>query len=380
MARILQIVTRLAVRGVPRHVLDLSAGLIARGHAVEVIAGRSEPGEGSLFEEARSRNIPVESVESLQRAVAPGADLAAFAALFRKIRQSRCQIVHTHISKAGVLGRLAARLAGAPAVVHTFHGLVEEVGGHSIRSRLFLAGERLAARASDRLIAVSQDTADRLQAMGIGVPSQYAVIRNGIDLERFDPAAVRERAPVAGSPLIGTIASLTPEKGVDLLLEAVPGLAARYPGLRLCLVGDGPLRPALQEQAQRLGVADRVEFAGNVAEVRPYLAAFDLFVLSSRREGMGRVLLEAMAMSCPVVATRAGGIPELVRHGQNGYLVPPEDPAALKAAICELLQDPPQREALGQAGREAVRDFGLEGMIDRVEELYLELLARKGIR
>jgi len=304
--------------------------------------------------------------------------LAAFAALYHKIKQGRFQIVHTHISKAGILGRLAARCAGAPVVLHTFHGQVEELSDGSPRSRIFLACERLAARGADALIAVSQETAAGLQALGIGTPGQYVVIPNGIDLERFCPEAVRQQVSVAGAPLIGTIASLTPEKGIDLLLQAFAGLAGRHPGLRLCLVGDGPLRPALQEQARDLGLAGRVEFAGNVPDVRPYLAAFDLFVLPSRREGMGRVLLEAMALGRPVVAARAGGIPELVRHGHSGWLVPPEDPAALAAAIDALLREAPRREALARAGRETARQFGLEAMIAQVEQLYGALLAGKG--
>lgn len=377
MARVLQLVTRLAMRGVPRHVLDLAEGLAARGHAVEVVAGRSEPGEGSLWEEAGSRNIPVIWAPSLQRAVSPAADLAAFAALWQQIRQGHYEIVHTHISKAGLLGRLAARLAGTPAVLHTYHGQVGELSDGSIRSRIFLSGERLAARLSDGLIGVSQETVAGLLALGIGRPGQYTVIPNGIDLERFCPEAVDTRAPVKGDPLIGTIASLTPEKGVDLLIEAVPGLVSRHPGLRLCLVGDGPLRQALQAQARDLGVADRVEFAGNAADVRPYLAAFALFVLPSRREGMGRVLMEAMALGRPVLATRVGGIPELVRHGHSGWLVPPADPAALAEGIDALLRDAPRRQALARAGREAARHFGLEAMVARVEQLYGALLARK---
>ncbi|MBI2505132.1 MAG: glycosyltransferase family 4 protein [Candidatus Latescibacteria bacterium] len=376
MARILQILTRLAVRGVPRHVLDLSAGLLARGHQVEIVAGRSETGEGSLWEEARRRQIPTTYIPALQRALSPTADAAAFAGLYRKIARSHCDIVHTHISKAGVLGRLAACLAGVPAVVHTYHGLVEEVEGHSLRSRLLRAAEGLAARRTDALIAVSAETAAGLQALGLGIPSQYRVIRNGIDLKYFDPDLAGPSPPVSGSPLLGAIASLTPEKGLDLLLQAITGLGARYPQLRLCLVGDGPLRAELGAQAQALGLESRVHFAGNAEDVRPYLRAFDLLVMPSRREGMPQVLMEAMALGRPVVAARVGGIPELVRHGHSGWLVPPENPAALEQAIETLLADPSLRTTLGREGcTRAQREFGLELMVTQVEGLYLELLA-----
>ncbi len=376
MARILQVLTRLAVRGVPRHVLDLSAGLLARGHQVEIIAGRSEPGEGSLWEEAERRQLPAIYLPALQRAVSPSADTAAFVGLYQKIRRTRPDLVHTHISKAGVLGRLAARLAGVPVVVHTYHGQVEELEGASLKSRLLRGGEKLAARRTDALIAVSGETAAGLEALGLGASHQYRVIRNGIDLEYFTPDLDAAPAVVPGSPLLGAIASLTPEKGLDLLLGALGSLAPRYPQLGLCVVGDGPLRGELEAQARGLGLEARVHFAGNVADVRPYLQAFDLLVVPSRREGQGRVLMEAMAMGRPVVAARVGGIPELVHHGHNGWLVPPEDPAALGQAIAALLDDAGLRTALAQEGRRgAEREFGLEQMVTQVEQLYLELSA-----
>lgn len=377
MARILQILTRLAVRGVPRHVLDLSAGLLAKGHQVEIIAGRSEPGEGSLWEDAKRLQIPATYLPALQRAVSPRTDAVAFAGLYRAIRRARPDIVHTHISKAGVLGRLAAHLAGVPVVVHTYHGQVEELEGPSLRSRLLRAGEQLACRRTHALIAVSAQTAAGLQALGLGTPSQYRVIRNGIDLKYFSPDLDEPPAVLPGSPLLGVIASLTPEKGLDLIIGALGNLAPRYPQLRLCLVGDGPLRRELEAQAHALGLETRIHFAGNVEDVRPYLRALDLLVVPSRREGQGRVLMEAMALGRPVMATRVGGIPELVCHGHNGWLVPPEDPAALAQAIAALLDDPPLRTALAREGRRCAEgEFGLEQMVAQVEELYLELLAR----
>lgn len=378
MARVLQILTRLAVRGVPRHVLDLSAALLARGHQVEVVAGQSEPGEGNLWEEAARRGIPATFVPALRRAVAPAADAAAFAGLYRHIRRTRPDIVHTHIAKAGVLGRLAARLAGVPALVHTYHGQIGELEGTSLRSRLLRAGEALAARRSDALIAVSAYTAAGLQQLGVGRRDQYHVIRNGIDLERFaEPAGERPNG-LEGSPLLGAVASLTAEKGLDLLLQALPPLSAAHPHLRLFLLGDGPLRPALETQARALGLESRVRFCGNLPDIRPYLQAFDLLVLPSRREGLGLVLMEAMAAGIPVVAARVGGIPELVGHGQQGWLVPPEDPVALSEAIAHLLADPQLRGALAQGGRErASREFGLGTMVDQVEGLYHRLLTRQ---
>ena len=385
MARIrdLQIVTRLAVRGVPRHVLAIAAGLDSERFAVEVLAGRSESGEGELWEEARMRGITTWRVPALQRPVNPLADTRALVAIYRQIRRGGYDIVHTHISKGGILGRLAARCAGVPVVVHTYHGRVEEVHGGSLKSRFFRSCERRAAAWSDVLIAVSEETARLCLRGGIGVTDQYRVIHNGIDLRYFiDYRSVDQTRPnVEGGPIIGTIGSLKGEKGLDVLLRALPGLVRRYPRIQLCAIGDGPLRAPLLEKAQQLGIGDRVHFPGIVADVRPWLALFDLFVTPSIREGLPTVLLEAMAMGCPVVASRVGGVPEIICDGENGLLVPAGEPAPLEEAIGQLAGNGELRSRMGEAGRRrVVGEFGQERMLERLEEEYEQLLAARRVR
>lgn len=378
--RILQVVTRLAVRGVPKHVLDLAANLNPERYEVEVLAGRSEPGEGELWAEARERGIKTWYVPALQRKVDPIADLKAYADIRRRLREGSYHIVHTHISKAGILGRLAARRAGVPVVVHTYHGQVEEVSGRSLKSYLFRACERCAARWTDRIVAVSEETVKECLRRGIGKPAQYRVIHNGIDLAPFlercsAPAA---RVSAGAGPCLGTIGSLTREKGLEVLLQAFTLLRQRHPQLQLQIVGDGKLRGELQAMARQLGIAESVHFQGIAADVRPWLASFDLFVLPSLQEGLPTVLLEAMAAGRPVVASRVGGIPEVVIDGRTGLLVPAGDPQALAAALDRLLRDPEMRQAMGQAGRErAVQAFGLERMLRQLEKEYEELLSAR---
>ena len=378
--RVLQIVTRLVRRGVPRHVLDIAAGLNPARYTVEVLAGRSEPGEAGLWEEADERGISTGYVAALQREIRPAADAVAFAAIYQRIRQGHYDVVHTHISKAGILGRLAAKCAGVPVILHTYHGRAEETGDGSFRSRVLLGCERLAASVTDAFVAVSEETARLWLESGVGTAPQYKVIYNGIAPTWFHNGEIGGGPPaeLKGKTLLGTVGSLTPEKGLDALLEAMPQLARQYPELRLCILGDGPLGPFLRKQAQDLGLQDRICFVGNVADLRPWLTAFDLFLLPSRSEGLPYALLEAMAMGRPVVASRVGGIPEVVLDGRTGALVPPGDPRALAAAIGELLQDVPKRQAWGQAGRAHVqREFTPEKMICRLEQLYEELLATK---
>ncbi|MCZ6632627.1 MAG: glycosyltransferase family 4 protein [bacterium] len=375
--RILQIVTRLAVRGVPRHVLDIAAGLDPERYEVEVIAGRSEPNEGSLWEEAEARGIVTHRIESLQRSVHPGDDVKTWIALYRKIKHGRYDIVHTHIAKAGFLGRLAARWAGIPIILHTYHGEIEELRGHSIQSRIFTTCEALASRVSNALVSVSQNTAQTLITKGIGSPNKYTVIPNGIDLKNYQLDQI-PKIDIKGTPRLGVIASLTVEKGIDILLQSLPPLLENHPDLRLYILGDGPLRESLNHQTQQLNIQNHVHFSGNVEDVRPWIAAFDLVVLPSRHEAMGRSLLEAMAMGRPVIASRTGGIPELVRHNETGILVPPEDPKALAQAIDDLFQNDQKRLTLAQSGKADVEHrFSLETMIDRLDRLYQDLYSKQ---
>lgn len=385
MARIpvLQIVTRLVGRGVPRHVLDIAAGLAPERYAVEILAGRGEPWESSLWEEARERGVPTHYAAGLRRRINPVADVVALVAIYRRIRRGRYRIVHTHISKAGVLGRVAARCARVPVVVHTYHGRVEEIHGGSLGSRVLRWCEGMAAGLTDGLVAVSGDTARLALSSGIGTPRQFAVIHNGIDIASFQGVEAGETLPdaIRGKLLIGAVGSLTREKGFDVLLDSFSRLAGNRPDVHLCLLGDGPLRQSLEAQAGALGVADRVCLPGHVTDVRPWLSAFELMVVPSRSEGLPMVVLEAMASGRAVVATRVGGIPEVVQDGCTGLLVPPENAAALAAAMGDSLGDAARRRGWGQAGLEYVRqEFSLAGMIDKLDRLYQRLLAAREVR
>ena len=359
--------------------LDLASHLDPARFEVEILAGRGESGEGSLWEEAAERGVMTHRVDALQRAVHPIKDALALGALYRRIKHGQYDVVHTHISKAGVLGRLAAKWTGGPAIVHTYHGKVEELERRrSLVSRAYVASERRAAGMAHALIAVGKAVEEHLLKMGVGTPEQFRVIPNGIDLEWFESEGEWSRPEgLRGHPLIGCVCSLTREKGVDVLLQAIGRLVGRYPELQVCVVGDGPLRADLEHEARELGIGERVMFVGITADVRPWLAASDLFVLPSRSEGTPRALLEAMAMGTAVVATRTGGTPEIVEDGVSGMLVEAEDASGLGRGIGGMLDDAARRQALGEGGQQRVRlSFGLAGMVDGVAALYEECLER----
>lgn len=373
--RVLHIVTRLAVRGVPRHVLDAACGLDSGRYEVEIIAGRSEPGEGDLAAEARERGLVVHTVPSLQRAVHPLADLRAYRTITGIVAAGAYDIVHTHISKAGILGRLAARRAGAPVVLHTYHGLTDEVGGASLKAEVFRRVERRAAGWSDALVAVSRFVARQWQDMAVGSEDQYRVVSNGIDVDHY---AAGEALALAGSPRLVAVGSLTREKGLEVALRALAHLGGEFPDLHFYVVGDGPLRGELEALAGDLGLTARVAFVGIQQDVRPYFAGCDLALMPSLREGMGLAAVEAMAAGRAVVASRTGGLPEVVAEGETGLLVPPSDAQALAAAVAALLRDPQRRQALGRAGQARARGaFSRQRSLAMLATVYEELLARK---
>ena len=290
--RVLHIVTRLAVRGVPRHVLDAACGLDSGRYEVEIIAGRSEPGEGDLAAEARERGLVVHTVPSLQRAVHPLADLRAYRTIAGIVAAGAYDIVHTHISKAGILGRLAARRAGAPVVLHTYHGLTDEVGGASLKAD-GLPPRRAPRRGVERRAGGGESLCRAAVAgYGGGQRGQYRVVSNGIDVDHY---AAGKALALAGSPRLVAVGSLTREKGLEVALRALAHLGGEFPDLRFYVVGDGPLRGELEALAGDLGLTARVAFVGIQQDVRPYFAGCDLALMPSLREGMGLAAVEAMA-------------------------------------------------------------------------------------
>ena len=375
--RVLQIVTRLVVRGVPRHVLDLATHLDKDRFEVEVLAGRGESSEGSLWEEAHERGVVTHRVEALQREVNPITDLAAYRAILKKIEAGNFDVVHTHISKAGFLGRLAAKRAEVPLIVHTYHGEVGELRGPGVKCEVLRRCERRAAKISDVLIAISEDVRRNMLAMGFGDQTQHRVIPNGIDMDRFDPHLHFPRPKqLIGRPILGYIGSLTSEKGVDVLLRAMPAVVEHFPDVQLCVVGDGPLGLELREEAVRLGLAERVCFAGATLDVRPWLAAFEMLILPSRSEGMGRVLIEAMAMATAVVAARVGGVAEVVIDGETGLLVQSANSEELARVTIETLAAPVRRRELAASGRRAVAErYSLPTTACEIAACYGELPA-----
>lgn len=382
--RILHVITRLVMGGAQQNTLLTVEHLDRARFSVALASGPGGGPEGTLEPQARSLDISYFEIPSLVRDPQPVKDLAAFIALLRLMRRGHYHVVHTHTTKAGVLGRLAARAAGVPIIVHTPHGHAFKgyLGGTG--SRMLVLLERVLAKITDHIICLTDaERHDHLRA-GVGKPEQYAVVHSGIDLDRIIAARSntrrgrREHGLPENVPLIGCIARLVPVKGIGTLLKALPEIAKRVPHAFVVLVGDGPQREELRAESFRLGIQNRVAFLGLRNDVPDLLPLFDLVVLPSLNEGMGKVAVEAMAAGRPVVASRIVGIKDVVQDGLTGLLVPPEDPQALAQAISALLRNPTLAATMGKAGMDAAGRYGIPAMVKQIAALY-EVLWTKSL-
>jgi glycosyltransferase involved in cell wall biosynthesis len=319
---------------------------------------------------------------SLIRNLNPLRDLRAYAALRDYFRQQAFDIIHTHSSKAGVIGRLAAHRAGCPLVVHTVHGQAFHAYEKGWRNRLYILAEKLAARRSHHIFAVAQAMIEQCVAAGVAPRAKYSVVYSGMELETFlrsrpEPALRSQLGIPEGVPVVGKIARLFELKGHDYLLSAAPAIVAEFPEVRFLLVGDGVLRPQLEADVRRLGLQKNFVFAGLVTpgEIPRYTALMDMLVHLSLREGLPRTVVQALATGIPAIGFALDGTPEVIEHEKSGFVCPPKDTDAVRDAILTLLRDPARAIQMGQAGQAFVREhFGWRTMVDQIEARYLELL------
>jgi len=364
MISVMHVITRLTLGGSSENTVSTIEALSRRGYDSTLVLGPES--EAATVEDARRRGCRIVEVAPLGREVHPARDVAAVMALTTLFRRARPTIVHTHTSKAGFVGRLAARLARVPVVIHQPHGHIFYGYWGRGRVALFVALERLAARWTDTLVALTPREVEEHVDRGIGRAAQWAVVPSGVPTARLRAAAPTRAAARArlGLPadafVIAGVGRLVPIKGFDLLVDALPAIAARVPSARALLIGDGEERAALEARAAALGVGERLSITGAVTDVEGVLAAADVLAAPSRNEGMGRVLVEAMAIGLPVVGTTVGGIPDVIIDGECGRLVAPDDAAALAAALAELGSDAALRAKLGAAAAPRAEAFSTD--------------------
>jgi glycosyltransferase involved in cell wall biosynthesis len=389
--RVVHVITRLILGGAQENTLYTAIGQHRNPvFDVTLVVGSDDGTEGSLREQAQSAGLRVVEIPSLVRPIRPLTDAIALWRLYRLFRQEQFEIVHTHSSKAGILGRIAARAARVPIVVHTLHSLVFHEYQSAVKNSAYIALKRLCAPLTDVLISVNDKTTAGALARHIGRPQQYLTIHTGMQLDAFlkvsdslDVEDAKRRWGIpARAPVVGKIARLFPLKGHTQFFDAVEEIAKRRPDAHFLLVGDGPLRADLESRAHELGILNRTHFIGRVLpdQVPACIQAMDVVVHTSLREGIARVLPQAGAVGKPVVTFALDGAPEVIQDGVTGYLVPPLETTALAARVVELLENPALRDRMGQAGRRvSLEHFQIDHMIDRINAVYFDLLARHAI-
>ena len=382
--RVAHIITRLCKGGAQENTFHTVRLANRNRFEVDLISGPTRGDEGSVEDAVRAAGIDIIRVPTLVRNVAPVRDVLALYYLERLFERNRYDIVHTHTSKAGFLGRLAAERAGVPIVVHTPHGNIFHGYFPKPVTRLFVWMERHAARRTDRLIELTAGGVVEYLAEDIGRREQFRVIFSGVDFGPYEGARARRevtRRALGVGPenvLVGGAGRLEPVKGFAYFVAAAQTIAAAVPEACFILAGAGSLRAELEAQAA--GLADRFRFLGLRDDVPGLMAAMDIFVMPSVNEGMGRVLLEAGAAATPAVATAVGGIPDIVVDGSTGVLVPPRDPQALAEAVIALARDADRRRGMGEMARAmVVPAYGLDRMVQQIETLYEELIREKGL-
>jgi len=390
--KVIHVITRFDKGGASENTFLTVRGLDKDKYEVILIRGLSEESrmgaeEAAAVErnlrEAEKSGVRVIAIPELVRNIHPLKDLKTLFALIGLFKIEKPHIVHTHTSKAGILGRWAAFLAKVEIIVHTPHGHVFWGYFNKWKTACFIILERLSAAITDKIITLTdQEKKDHLR-FKIAPDKKFAVIHSGVDLTAFsepriNAAAMRKKLGIPPEAIVvGTAGRLTPIKGQRYLLEAAASISPRAGNLFFIFLGDGELADELDKTSSLLGIKN-VMFLGWRQDVSEIMSTFDIFVLPSLNEGMGKVLVEAMALGKPVVASDVGGIPDLVTNHHNGLLVPPANVEGLVESINLLLNDQAKRKEMGEKGKDVAADYSAEAMIRKIERLYDEILSSVG--
>ena len=378
---LLHIITNLELGGAQKNALYTITNLDAARYNKHFICA---PG-GLLCKEASEiLDTDFQFLSILKRKINPLKDLRALFFLTRYMRNKKIDIVHTHSSKAGILGRWAARLAGVPVIVHTIHGWSFNKYLNSPTKRLYIFLERITAWVTDKLIAVSKSDIRKGLDKGIGDKQRYTLIRCGIT-----PAKSRDKMEISrkkmefgldnSSPLIGMVACFKPQKNPLDFIKAASIVLKKSPEARFVSVGDGLMRERMERLIQKRALERKVMLLGWRKDVEEIMPIFDLVVLTSLWEGLPITLLEAMACGKPIVAYKIDGVEEIVKDGINGFLVRPKDIGELSEKISLLLNDKSLSKSMGEKGREILTDssFDVSQMITGINKIYADITNRR---
>lgn len=383
--RVAHIITRLIVGGAQENTI-LNCQDLIRDHGDEVLllTGPGLGPEGTLEDDARARGVPLAIVPSMRRAIHPMRDVVSYRAIVRALKDFRPDVVHTHSGKAGFLGRLAAARLRVPAIVHTVHGAPFHAYQGIAAREFFRRCETFAAARCHTIISVANAMTDQLVAAGVAPREKFTTVYSGMEIEAFLEAVIhrsrvrRELGYADDDIVVAKVARLFHLKGHADLVAAAATACAREPGLKFLLVGDGILRPKIEAQIAAAGIGERFQFTGLVppAHIPALLAAADIVVHTSFREGLARVLPQALLVGRPAISYDIDGAREVIHDGETGFLVAPGEVATLADRIRTLAAEPERRARMGAAGREVCRlRFDHREMTRRIRAVYEQVLA-----
>lgn len=379
--RVLHLITRIAIGGAQDNTLLTVENHNRNLYTVHLAANPND----SWLNRAQATADIFHPLPNLIRPINPIKDFQALLNIINLLRREQFDVVHTHSSKAGILGRIAARIAGVPVVVHTIHGFPFHDFMSPLKRHFYITLERSLRTFADFYITVCE--LNRTQAIELNLvhPENSQTVYSGISFAKLDrpsdPKTTRQQLNIPdGWQTIVMVGRLDQQKAPHYLIDAFSKVQQQCPKTLLLLVGDGELQPLLEHQVQQLRLTDQVRFLGSREDVPEILKASDIFALSSLWEGLGRAMTEAMLVGLPVVVPEIYGIPEIVHHNQTGLLYPAKDVQQLASHLVFLLQHPQHRKRLGQNAKQLTREcFDALLMVKQIEEIYDKLLSQKGL-
>ncbi len=382
--KVLHIITRLDKGGSAQNTLLTVSRLDKEKFDVTLLSGYTNDPNSEVADFTTRERLNYFCIPDLVRRINLLKDIKAFCKIFVFIKKRKFDIVHTHTSKAGIIGRWAGKLAGVGIIVHSPHGHIFYGYFGWFKNNLFIFLEKLTSLITDRIITLTQRGKEEHIKYKIAPPNKFVPIYSGIDIKEFSNFQVnrvkeKEKLNISlDVPVVGTVNRLDPVKGNQYLIASLSEVVKFFPTIKVIIVGDGSEKEKLKHYVTELGLSENVIFLGLCKDVRQILSTFDIFVLPSLNEGMGRCLLEAQALGIPVIATKVGGIPDVVEDGLTGILVSPRNPKEMAETIIRLLRNKAARKNMSEAAKKWIGErFGVESMVKKISDLYQEILKEK---
>ena len=382
--KICHVITRMIVGGAQENTLFTVVGHIQKGHEVVLITGPSPGPEGELLKNSDFPKFEIIELPELVREMNPKKDYLAYKELKKIFAERKFDVVHTHSSKAGIIGRAAAWKAEVPFVAHTVHGQAFHTYEKSWKNLFYIAAERWAAKRCHKIYAVAQAMIDQCVEAKVALREKYKVVYSGMEIGDFlnskpEPELRKKLGIPEDVKVVGTVSRLFPLKGYEYFLPVAYSIAKICPDVHFLIVGDGSLRQWMDEKIARIGMTDKFHFAGLVppGEVYRYIALMDILIHLSLREGLPRCVVQALASGKPAIGFKLDGTPEVVIDGKTGYCAPAKDVKTVMASAVHILSDSELAQKMGENGKKMVAEkFNWHKMADILEEEYLKHLKR----